>query len=365
MTSRGLNATWDWSPEIWGWTPSLGRWSPEYGEPKHHVFFEVSTDGVEPGEAYDYWRDLAYYHFDAFQRPKGSAFKARAQVVVSPAGNLYVFRSHGVSGQRTAGQIRADGGDELTLGLVLAGKRNHRDETDGVVVAAAGDFFAYDAAKPSRLEWDDHQGVQLLLPRKRVEAAIGGDLPPVSDLLRVLKRSNLSPFLRSHLKLLARKIGSLTPAERVTMFEYTVELSLAVLREAAAKENHAPAMGSWGYFNAAKQVIAARLADPGLDPGMIAQELGCSRATLYRAFSQYEMTVAEYIREARLEEAMRRLRSSSPRQSIEAIAAQCGFTDAKHFRKLFRARFGMSPKDARALYEADATVHRGKEDPRD
>ena len=309
---------------------------------------EVSTSAVSPGEAFEYWRTIAYYQFEADRRPPGGLanFKAQAYALIGPQGDLCLYRSSAVTGRRTAYQVRSDEGNTFNLGIVVSGRRYHRDETDGVTIAGPGQLFCYDAAKISRIAWEDHQGLHFCLPRDLVLTSVGRSLPPASELMKKLNRSSLAPFLRSHLSLLAREYESLSLSERTAMFEATVDFLLSVLREVLAGEpsSSSPTDG-YAYFVAAKRVIQERHADPNLGPEAVAHALGCSRATLYRAFRANGTTVAQHIREVRLQEAMRRIAASPPGTSISAIAAECGFYDPAYFRRLFRERFEVNPSD--------------------
>lgn len=291
------------------------------------MLVEASTDDAAPGEAFEYWRNIAYYYFDADPRPPGGAgeFRARAQALITPRGDLCLYHSSAVSGQRTARQIRLDAGDVFNFGMVLSGFRRHRDETDGVTVAGPGEFFCYDSTRVARVAWQDHSGLHLVLPRDLVSVSIGGSLSPASQLIERLSHSKLAPFLRSHYTVLAREFGSLSMSERAAVFDATVDLTLSVLREALAADPPTSPSDSQAYFLAAKRLIHERFADPNLTPENIARALHCSRATLYRAFNAYGVTVAQYIREVRLQEAMRRIAVSPPNASIAGIAAECGF----------------------------------------
>lgn len=334
----------------------MGRWSPEHGKPKRHVLVEVSTAGAAPGEAYDYWRNIAYYHFDADPRPPGGAeqFRARAQALVTPRGDLYLYHSSAVCGRRTARQVRADAGDGFSFGMVLSGFRRHRDETDGVTLAGPGAFFCYDTTRVSRVAWDDHSGLHLVFPRELVCATIGGPIPPVSQLIEKLGRSRLAPFLRSHYAVLAREFPSLSLPEQAAIYEATVDLTLSVLRQALASQSTPSPADSHAYVAAAKRLIHERFADPNLTPEIVARALRCSRATLYRAFGAYGMTVAQYIREVRLQEAMRRIAASPPGTCIATVAAECGFFGPAYFRRLFRERFGVNPSEVLGAHWAGA-----------
>jgi len=350
MGRRNSGGSWDWSPEVWGWSPDLGRWSPRYGGPKHPVVFAVTTDKVTPEEAYDYWCDIAYYNFEADRLPREQkrTFRASSTVLCTSLGNIYVYRSSPVAGSRTAKGIRADGAETFDIGIVLRGVRIHRDETGAVYRAAPGKFFCYDAAKESRVEWSEHEGIHVTLPRQLVQSAIG-EIPPASQLVKLLETSSLSSILSAHLQALSRTLESLSVSERALIFNYTVDLILAVMRQVVRRGAQSDPADRSTYFWAAKRIIHQHLSDPNLDASMIARTLGCSRATLYRAFTEHGWQVAEYIREARLQEAIKRLDEEDSGATIESIAASCGFVNPSHFGRVFRSRFGITPRQARAL----------------
>jgi AraC-like DNA-binding protein len=52
----------------------------------------------------------------------------------------------------------------------------------------------------------------------------------------------------------------------------------------------------------------------------------------------------------RLEHAARRLRTGASHGSIKAISYQCGFKSQAHFCRLFKARYGMTPREYSASH---------------
>jgi transcriptional regulator GlxA family with amidase domain len=67
---------------------------------------------------------------------------------------------------------------------------------------------------------------------------------------------------------------------------------------------------------------------------------------LSKAFSAATgITPLEYQQQLRLERASTLLAETD--LGVEAVAARCGFRDARHFRRLFAARYGMPPSAAR------------------
>jgi AraC family transcriptional regulator len=82
--------------------------------------------------------------------------------------------------------------------------------------------------------------------------------------------------------------------------------------------------------------------------GVVASELGVSRATLYRDFkSTFNCSPGDYLRQARLSTAAALLRKTT--RPICEIAAECGFYDQSHFDRNFRLAVGVSPSEYRRL----------------
>jgi AraC-like DNA-binding protein len=103
-----------------------------------------------------------------------------------------------------------------------------------------------------------------------------------------------------------------------------------------------------GLLLAACRLINQQLAHPGLDAAFIAGRLGCSRATLYRAFAHQNLAVAGYIREQRLQQVWSLLHTLPDAVPIAEVARRCGFLDSTSFSRLFRRRFGVRARDVRA-----------------
>lgn len=104
------------------------------------------------------------------------------------------------------------------------------------------------------------------------------------------------------------------------------------------------------------------LTDPDLSPAAIAVGLHVSVRTLHRAFAGEDVSVMGYVRGRRLDRARAELLSSTV--TVSETAARWHFTDASHFVKCYRRRFGTSPAgDRRQLTESGTTVSPLLEDP--
>jgi AraC-like DNA-binding protein len=95
--------------------------------------------------------------------------------------------------------------------------------------------------------------------------------------------------------------------------------------------------------------IHAHLYDPDLSPAQIARACRITTRYLHYLFSDGEETVARYILARRLEGSSQALLADSQRgRTVTAIAFDHGFNSATHFGRVFRAHFGMTPREYRA-----------------
>lgn len=93
--------------------------------------------------------------------------------------------------------------------------------------------------------------------------------------------------------------------------------------------------------------IDANLHHSGLSAEVIAHHMGCSRRYLHRAFEREDMTLERFIWDRRLERSRGLLSKKSARVSISEIAFACGFNSSAHFSRVFRNKYGMTPREMR------------------
>ncbi|MEJ1966965.1 MAG: helix-turn-helix domain-containing protein [Gammaproteobacteria bacterium] len=94
--------------------------------------------------------------------------------------------------------------------------------------------------------------------------------------------------------------------------------------------------------------IEAHLGDPELTPMRVAGACKMTPRYLHHLFSNESETVARYILRRRLEECSRALAIPSQRgRTVTAIAFDYGFNSPTHFGRVFRARYGVTPREFR------------------
>ena len=338
--STGLH--WDWAASCWEWDPASGPWRPENGGPADTVRLDISTAGLPGNQAYDFWRNMVFYNFSA-RRPNDEQrrrYHAEGTGFFTAGASIGISSTDSLFGGRHMAHHRADGLDDITIGYIAEGMRWQVDE-DGEHRACAGEFYVYDAARASEVGWSRGGGVYLALSR---ETALRAGCPPdmtPNMLARMLAKSPVAPFLAAQFALLWRQGRGMSGADMGHLFPAMTALAQAALAPAGTPETEG---FEPGRLAAACRFIRAHLGDEDLSPDRIAAAIGCSRATLYRLFADHPMTIAEYVRECRLQAAMTAL-SRRPGGSVSAVAARLGFTDPSTFSQAFRRRFGVSPRD--------------------
>ncbi len=103
-----------------------------------------------------------------------------------------------------------------------------------------------------------------------------------------------------------------------------------------------------GHRARIRRFVEARLFDPELSPAGVAAALGLSPRYLRLLLAGDGESLTAYLLRRRLEECARQLRDPNlAGRSVTEVAFACGFNDASHFSRAFKARFGRSPRDYR------------------
>lgn len=98
-----------------------------------------------------------------------------------------------------------------------------------------------------------------------------------------------------------------------------------------------------------KDIAASSLDDPELTPARVAEQAGISVRTLHRSFQASGETFWSWVRDMRLDRCYLELTDPSfARRSITEVSFRWGFNELSTFDRIFRKRYGMSPRMARS-----------------
>ncbi|MDA4845892.1 helix-turn-helix domain-containing protein [Hoeflea poritis] len=104
--------------------------------------------------------------------------------------------------------------------------------------------------------------------------------------------------------------------------------------------------------NDMRSYLDRNLSDPNLNVNHLCRVFNISRPSVYRYFAEHG-GVAQYIVQRRLKRAYFQLASVPEFHGrVKEVAHGLGFNDAAHFSRLFRRKFGVTPKQAANLSSA-------------
>jgi AraC-like DNA-binding protein len=312
---------------------------------------DLTTDGVAARERIDYWRDAVLRRTRPELPQRGQPFQAHLRRIVLAEVELIEHAAGAVVSGRSPGRTRFDGGDDIALELIRYGASNLTH--NGEHTLRAGDLCLVDYARPFKTVLTRHRASGVVLSRRRVREVLGDDLSALAG-HRVPARG-LAAVLRAHMTTTLDEAPHMTPEDRVVATNAAAEMVLAIL-QAGRFGTADPEQFGAGLYQAARAVIDRACDDPELSPDRIAHAVGCSRATLYRLFARRDQSVAAAVWQARLEHARRMLCSAeSIAVPVSDVAMLSGFTDMPTFTRMFKRRYGKTPREARVAWaEGDA-----------
>ncbi|MCX4760245.1 helix-turn-helix domain-containing protein [Streptomyces sp. NBC_01275] len=210
-----------------------------------------------------------------------------------------------------------------------------------------GDICFYDAQHTPALDFPERfRATVFLVPGE----LLGLTEPDVRRIVRtpVDRASRLGALLSPLLSDLARTEAEAGPPVGDMLAWNAVNL-LATL---ATEHLGARAPGAQGtqppVLARIMQYVELHLTDPDLSPEVIARAHHISVRYLHKLFKDEGATVGRWILRRRLEECRRDLmRHGRGSRTIAAVAGRWGFLSATHFSRVFRAAYGMSPREWR------------------
>ncbi len=239
------------------------------------------------------------------------------------------------------------GAGRFKVGVQLEG-RGIVEQAGRCAVLQPGDMALYDTSAPYRLEFPEESRLLVLMFDHAVL-----DLPPNAVAqLRARRTGPEDPVHRmvgSFLASMAEHLGELTGMTGQRMGNSALDLLTTSFNHALDEQAASSADGKDRLRASVHDFIEAHLADPELDPAMIARAHYISVRGLHQVFHDEGTTVSTWIRTRRLERCRRALEDPvSAGVPVARIAARWGFTDAAHFSRVFKAAYGTTPSHLRA-----------------
>jgi AraC-like DNA-binding protein len=309
-------------------------------------FIEFRTTNVRPAERLAFWRDTVLQCMEPLPGPAdGPAFAGRVRRIVTPAAELVEHAAEAIAATRSAERCRRDGHDGICIDAMASCSTAWMDQ-QGERRIGRGTLSVLDFGRPLSVARSRHRATGVILSRQRVrEVLTAVELDQIAG--RCIGPSGIGTLLQSHLRVTLDEVPRLSLRERGVAVAAAAEMALAVL-QAEFRNVVDPEQFKDGFYHAARRVIERDCVDPELTPDIVARRVGCSRASLYRIFARRGESIAAVIWATRLEQARRMLVSDSHRpMSVSDIAFRAGFLEQPSFSRMFKRRFGVTPRDAR------------------
>jgi acetamidase/formamidase/AraC-like DNA-binding protein len=224
---------------------------------------------------------------------------------------------------------------------------------DGAVLKAGGSPQTIPSGRilllPRQNDWRVtlHRDMRAIVLSVTAES-FGGrkiSLPECRD-ATIIPSSGLADVLGHTLEAAAEALETLSPEAWNTIRLSLAEMLLTLSRQKSSSAADATGVGTQAaLLQRIYDTVERKLGDSDITPARVAQLEGISERYLQKLFEATGDNFTHYLRERRLQRCWSDLANpAEAHRSVSDIAFGCGFSDAAHFSRSFRDRFGLSPK---------------------
>jgi AraC-like DNA-binding protein len=317
-------------------------------------FVQANTAEHAPSEREGYWHEVVRNHIidleckavsskdflcemDGFSGKAGSATSVRVQRTLSV--------------KRSRSAIDREPADGVILNLLLKGSM-HVVQLDHGAMLEPGDFALCVGHHPYELEIPDSMAVACFrLPTTFIGCSSASLRRLVAQRFR--GRKGMIPLVQACAVALHQQRLDIPSPAAILALKHLTMLVGAVVEETLGNITRSGTDHHELVLLRIKAHIASRLNDPDLSVQSIADALQVSPRYLHRLWDHEEETLANYFWSKRLDKVAEELRNPARRgESITRISTMWGFVNMSHLSRVFRDRFGLSPRDYRQLAKA-------------
>jgi len=310
-----------------------------------------STEGLEPQDQFDAWREqlgLRFGFADVSRKTVGPFRAAIETLSVSKLSLSYLF-ADAMTFEWTMRHVAIRDHDDFTIGLLLEGRAVVEQDGRGTNLSP-GEIVLCDGRRPFRICFDEpFRQIVFQCDRAQLQARLPDADRRTAQSIR--GQSALASVTAGYVASIARQTMGFGVAE-AAIAQHVLDILAFTLGGAAPREPT-----SRPLLTRVQAYIEENLSNPALTPTMIARHHRVSRRLLYRLFDEIDDSVASFIRRRRLARCKAILADDLHRKSgVSEIAFACGFNDATTFGRAFRAAFGVTPRDYRRSAYAGVAV---------
>jgi AraC-like DNA-binding protein len=304
----------------------------------------LSTRMVDAAVRSEAWRDFTRPFFDAVPASRIATLPMHGEVGLRPLGSALLGLTGHSAQRQTRSRRTIVSGDyehcviQLSLqggSVGVFGEKQVRTRT--------GDITLFDYARPFAIDIEAGKTLSMVLPRAPLETALAGR-PAHGAVIR--GASSMGRLIGQVMTSVDAVTGQLTSDEAEGAVDAILSLAARGVSGETALWAETPG-GSRALREAIIRHIQDNLRDPALGPAALMTRFNVSRAHLYRLFEN-DGGVMTLIRKRRLDAFYRALtRPEKHAATVAALAREWGFSSVDQLQRNFRARFGVTPTEAR------------------
>jgi AraC-like DNA-binding protein len=305
-----------------------------------------STRGLPERMRIPMWREefgRHIVHVDIEPSSKGP-FQAEATLKSIRGLRTLAWQGSAMRFKRSRTNI-ADGDDSIGV-IICSASGSHLSQRGQEIELRAGDATALLHAEPAIVTYTEGLQFGLSVPRD----ALTQRVPNVDSLTMrpISRRTEALRLLMAYLKSAVKNGALAAPKLREAVVTHIHDLmALAISECAPLGESSASAVVAARHI-AALDHITAHFQDPELSLKVVARCQGISPRYLQHLMTSSGTSFTECLNELRLQRAFALLvEPHGSARRISDIALEVGFSDISHFNRLFRTRFGVSPRGVR------------------
>jgi AraC-like DNA-binding protein len=281
-------------------------------------------------------------------------FQAEATLQALPGLRTLAWQGSAMRIKRSQANI-SDGDD--SIGVIICSPSGSQISQRGQEIEFRdGDAIALLHSEPAIVTYAEGLQFGLSVPRdaltQRVTNVDSLTMRPIS------RRTEALRILMAYLKSALKNGALAAPNLRDAVVTHIHDLvALAISECAPSGESTASAVVA-ARHSAALDYITAHFQDPELSLEAVARSQGISPRYLQHLMTSLGMSFTECVNEMRLQRAFALLiEPHGIARRISDIALEVGFSDISHFNRLFRTRFGVSPRGVRGAGGMIAESH--------
>lgn len=301
----------------------------------------------------DYWRHVINDKFLPMDIRFDDGPSLDDELITGVLGALRVTESTSCAGEvrRTSKHISSSEPEGYHLIAQVRGSVVG-EQVNRQVELSPGDLCLIDPSRPLRCVHQARRSVFVTFPRTLTQLGA----PEMAQLLctRIPGHRGSGALVSTLVSQLPRHLDDEDGGSEAMLGTAVLDLLTVLFAARLGKSSRVPPQARQNaLLTTLYTFIEARLPDPGLTPASIASAHHISLRYLHKLFESQPRSVADLIRQRRLDRCRRDLLDPAlAGRPVSATAARWGFTSAAHFSRLFRDAYGLPPAEFRLAYAA-------------